>query len=162
MMLKKAKDIIIKDFNLLRRTSSLFKKYGKQPVDIRTIPGVKSNLFGPQSLEYINKLTTILNTGLTTLSTVSGSKPIDFKSVALISSLGPGYAGSLAALIQFSRILLSYATAKSTQPYTVDQAKAMEDALSKKIANSAFTEAAGITIKDNLISILNQWKAILG
>ena len=131
--------------------------------DIKTLSGVKTNIFGPQSWLFINQYMNELNSGLFELGQGQklGNQTINFQTVVKNPTGITRFTGGLKALFKLSIKLWGIVTTDKPEPYTVDDSKNIIAELINDMNSSDFPEPEAQDIKPQLINILNKWSAIL-
>lgn len=133
--------------------------------DIRVIPGANTQAFGPQSWVYINQLMNELNKDLNMLAGTqkAGNQEVNFQTVVKNPTIETRFSGAMKHLCQISAEIWKYVGNTSIDaPYSVEDAQGIIKSLNDKINTASFPEPDAQHIKPTLISILNNWKAILG
>lgn len=125
--------------------------------DVRTLAGAQSNLFGPQSWQFVNQLVNILNSHLFDLS----HHNLNYQQVVRNPSTITGYTGGLKSLLTISLQLWQYLIVHRPNPYSTEDALQIIDDIKNIINSSQFPEPQASTIKPDLTVVLNNWSAIL-
>lgn len=147
---------------MLKRSKS-FTKYAQTYQDIRSISGVSTNAFGPQSWIFLNQLINELNGSLTDAAGTQkfGTAPIDVRLVISNPSISDKFAGSLKNVIDLILYIWYVISASTDKPYSVDATKNIINHLLDLI-NSANLDGSKLSShKIKLTGILNNWLAIL-
>lgn len=136
--------------------------------DIRTLQGVNSNLFGPQSWIYVNQFMNELNIGLYKLAGNQklgnqklGNQSVNFQSVVRNPTAITRFTGGLKNLFQLSLTLWNMVTNQRNNIYSIDEAKILVNKLSTALNSADFPEPNSQPIKNKLFTILNNWSSIL-
>jgi hypothetical protein len=131
--------------------------------DIRTLQGVKINLFGAQSWDFINKIMNTLNDGMFKLAGTQkvGNQSVNFYDVVKNPSSETRFAGGLRGLVNLSNTLWQFVIANRIQPYSVDEARKIANQLIQQTNTIDMAEPVGQDIKPKLVAIINDWLSIL-
>lgn len=131
--------------------------------DVKTMPGVKTNLLGPQSWEYLNRFVNELNNGIFELGNQQklGGQALNFQAIIRNPSASTRYVGGLKHLFEIATSLWHILTASRTEPYNITEVAEMVNKYLQYLNNSDFPEPEAVNIKSKLINILNNWLSIL-
>lgn len=148
---------ILHPFALLKN-AQLFQQ------DIKTLTGINTQIFGPQSWIFVNQFMNELNKDLNLFAGNSkiGGQDINFQTVVKNPTIITRFTGTMKSLCALSMKLWHFVIdPEQKTTYTVEESLDIINQLMNEITIANFPEPKAQHIKPTLINILNNWKAIL-